>query len=166
MAVVFFTSHFRQYLLGHPFTVHTDHSSLGWLVHMKDPEGQLARWLEKLNEFDFCVEFWAGKLHGNADVLSRKPCWDACPCNCSPPSPPAGCERTDMSIQCQTVALDLTGAQDAAVLCNLVRPTSDDCSPLEEPHVSPLDSSGGGSDREEVPSQDEESLLFSYPDED
>ena len=115
---------------------------------MKDPKGQLARWLEKLNELDFLVEFQAGKLHGNADALSRKPCQDA-----SPQSPPAGCECTDMGIQYQAIALGQTGAQDAAVQFNLVCPTLDDCPRLEEPHVPLLDSSGGDSDWEEASSR-------------
>ncbi|KAL6458845.1 hypothetical protein MHYP_G00323170 [Metynnis hypsauchen] len=50
LAVVEFSRHFRQYLLGRPFIVRSDHSSLRWLVKMKEPEGQLARWLEKLAE--------------------------------------------------------------------------------------------------------------------
>ncbi|KAK3521363.1 hypothetical protein QTP70_003434 [Hemibagrus guttatus] len=51
LAVVEFTARFRQYLLGKHFTVQTDHSSLQWLIRMKEPEGQLARWLEKLGEW-------------------------------------------------------------------------------------------------------------------
>ena len=35
----------------------------------------MARWLERLNEFDFEVEHRPGLLHGNADGLSRFP-WD------------------------------------------------------------------------------------------
>lgn len=42
LAVVEFTSHFQKYLLGCPFTV--------WLTGMKEPEGELARWLERLGE--------------------------------------------------------------------------------------------------------------------
>lgn len=41
LAVVEFTSHFRQYLLGRPFTLRTDHSSLCWLTRLREPEGQL-----------------------------------------------------------------------------------------------------------------------------
>ncbi|KAI4905605.1 hypothetical protein NFI96_006899 [Prochilodus magdalenae] len=55
LAVVEFTRHFRQYLLERPFIVRSDHSSLRWLVKMKEPEGHLARWLEKLAECDFEV---------------------------------------------------------------------------------------------------------------
>lgn len=42
-AAVDFTSFFRQYLLGRPFTIRIDHSSLHWLTRLREPEGQLAR---------------------------------------------------------------------------------------------------------------------------
>ncbi len=81
LAVVHFATHFRQYLLGRRFVVRTDHSSLRWLVRMKDPmQGQFARWLEILSEFQFSIEHRAGISHGNADALSRKPCGQNCPC--------------------------------------------------------------------------------------
>ena len=37
LAVVHFTSQFCQYLLGHPFTLRTDHGSPRWLVNLKFP---------------------------------------------------------------------------------------------------------------------------------
>ena len=36
-------------------------------------EGQLARWLEQLQEFDFKTEHRLGRQHSNADALSRVP---------------------------------------------------------------------------------------------
>ena len=51
LAVVTFTQHFRPYLLGRQFTLRTDHGSLTWLQSFKEPAGQLARWLEKLQEY-------------------------------------------------------------------------------------------------------------------
>ena len=51
LAVVEFVHHFRPYLLGREFTLRTDHGSLVWLRNFKEPEGQLARWLEKLQEY-------------------------------------------------------------------------------------------------------------------
>eukprot|EP00731_Ephydatia_muelleri_P028964 Em0020g608a len=74
LAAVEFIHHFRQYLLGREFTLRTDHSSLVWLRNFKEPEGQLARWLEKLQEYSFSVVHRQGTKHGNADALSRVPC--------------------------------------------------------------------------------------------
>ena len=42
LAVVTFLQHFRQYLLGTPFMICTDHDALTWLQNFKQPEGQLA----------------------------------------------------------------------------------------------------------------------------
>ena len=40
----------------------------------KEPEGQLARWLEKLQEYHFDIVHRPGRKHANADSLSRRPC--------------------------------------------------------------------------------------------
>uniref|UniRef100_A0A1A8C4P7 Reverse transcriptase RNase H-like domain-containing protein n=1 Tax=Nothobranchius kadleci TaxID=1051664 RepID=A0A1A8C4P7_NOTKA len=80
LAIVDFTCHFRQYLLGRPFKVNTDHGSLRWLTKMKEPEGQLARWLEKLAEYDFEIVHRPGRVHTNADSHSRRPFRLSCPC--------------------------------------------------------------------------------------
>ena len=74
LAVVFFTKYFRSYLLGHEFTIRTDHSALRWLKTTPEPIGQQARWLERLEEFTYHVEHRPGTKHGNADALSRRPC--------------------------------------------------------------------------------------------
>ena len=74
LEVVTFLKHFRPYLLGRHFTLRTDHGSLTWLARFKEPEGQLARWLEKLQEYDFNILHRPGKRHQNADALSRIPC--------------------------------------------------------------------------------------------
>ena len=69
LAIVIFVGHFRQYLLGKPFVLRTDHNALKWLKNFRNPEGQLARWLEKLEEYSFSVEHRPGKKHANADSL-------------------------------------------------------------------------------------------------
>ena len=74
MAVVTFVKHFRTYLLGNKFTLRTDHGSLTWLCNFRDPEGQLARWIELLQEYDFDIVHRQGKVHCNADALCRRPC--------------------------------------------------------------------------------------------
>lgn len=74
LAVVLAVRHFRPYLHGNRFLLRTDHASLTWLLNFKQPEGQVARWLEALQEFDFEIQHRAGKHHRNADALSRRPC--------------------------------------------------------------------------------------------
>ena len=74
--MVFFLHYFRPYLLGRQFKLRTDHHSLLWLKSFKEPEGQLARWLDQLEEYDFDIEHRQGKLHNNADTLSRLPYTD------------------------------------------------------------------------------------------
>ena len=76
LAIVTFTNHFRQYLLGREFVLRTDHHSLSWLRNFKNPDGQLARWLERLAEYNFRIEHRAGCKHNNADSLSRYPVQD------------------------------------------------------------------------------------------
>ena len=74
LAVVVFTNKFRPYLLGRPFRLRTDHGSLLWLHNFKEPEGQLARWIEKLQEFDYEIVHREGRSHSNADALSHISC--------------------------------------------------------------------------------------------
>lgn len=71
LAIVRFTRQFRHYLLGDKFLIRTDHSSLAWLMRFKNAEGQLARWLEELSQYDMNILHRPGKLHVNADYLSR-----------------------------------------------------------------------------------------------
>ena len=64
---------FQPYLHNHKFTVVTDHSSLQWLMNIKDATGRLARWSLLLQQYDFNIIHRPGKHHGNADGLSRRP---------------------------------------------------------------------------------------------
>ena len=74
LAVVTYVKHFKPYLYGRGFVVRTDHGSLRWLLNFQNPEGQVARWIQVLGEYDYQVIHRPGKGHGNADGLSRKPC--------------------------------------------------------------------------------------------
>lgn len=51
-----------------------DHSALSWLLEAKEPEGQMARWIQELETYEFEVIHKPGKRHGNAYRLSRGPC--------------------------------------------------------------------------------------------
>src|SRR5580765_7264393 len=74
LAIIDSLKFFRHYLLGRKFVIRTDHVSLKWLMSFKDLEGQLARWLERLQEFEFEIIHRKGQSHGNADGLSRRLC--------------------------------------------------------------------------------------------
>jgi predicted aspartyl protease len=78
LAIVRFTRQFKHYLLGKPFVVRTDHSSLRWLMSFREPQGQLARWLEELSQYNMVLRYRAGRDHGNADALSRLPREEGC----------------------------------------------------------------------------------------
>ena len=67
LAVVLSVKHFHHYLYGSKFLVRTDHGALTWLLRFKNPEGQMARWLEMLNTYDFKVQHRPGRQHGNAN---------------------------------------------------------------------------------------------------
>lgn len=71
LAVVSAAKYFKYYLCGVPFTIRTDHAALQWLMSFREPEGQVARWLEELQSFHFTVVHRPGAQHGNADALSR-----------------------------------------------------------------------------------------------
>ena len=71
LAVVKFTRHFRQFLIGRPFICRSDHQSLLWLHNFKHGNSQLARWLEELSQYEMVLRHRPGKKHANADALSR-----------------------------------------------------------------------------------------------
>ena len=74
LALVNFVKFFRHYLYGKKFHVRTDHGSLRWLMNFKNPEGQVAKWIEFLSAFHMDIEHRPGRSHGNADGVSRIPC--------------------------------------------------------------------------------------------
>ncbi|KAJ8399002.1 hypothetical protein AAFF_G00416690 [Aldrovandia affinis] len=63
--------HFWPYLHGARFLVRTDHASLIWLLNFKNPEGQVARWLETLQGYDFELRHRPGRQHGNAEARAQ-----------------------------------------------------------------------------------------------
>ena len=71
LAVVIAVKYFHHYLIGQQFTVRTDHGSLQWLMKFKNCEGQIARWIETLSAYTFTVMHRAGRMHNNADSMSR-----------------------------------------------------------------------------------------------
>ena len=68
---------YKEYLSHQKFTVYTDHQALKWLNFVKDTSTRLGRWAIHLQEYQFdIVQFdivhKAGRVHKNADVLSRR----------------------------------------------------------------------------------------------
>ena len=80
LAVRYFIEYYRQYLLGRRFKVRSDHQALVWLFRLKEPRGKIARWLEILSQYDFAIEYRAGKKQGHCDALSR--CENPKDCEC------------------------------------------------------------------------------------
>ena len=74
LAIVASLKHFHHYLYGRHFKIRTDHGSLKWLLNFKNPEGQLWRWMQVMNNYDSEIQYRPGKQHKNADALSRRPC--------------------------------------------------------------------------------------------
>lgn len=126
LSVVEHLRKFRTYLLPRSFTVRVDHQSLTHLLTFKEPEGQLARWLQTLDEFDFKVVYRPGRQHNNADALSRPQQRCTNQCRICRPDPALACKATS-SVACQT---DVGAGAVAAVGAETVVASS------EEPTVA------------------------------
>jgi hypothetical protein len=63
--------HCRPYLLGVPFIVSCDNMALSYLQNYRDLTHRTARMLEVLADYDFKVQFLAGKKNVSANALSR-----------------------------------------------------------------------------------------------
>ena len=72
LALVFYMDHFRYCLVGQKHRLRTDNHSLVWPMSFKEPQGQVARWLGRL-QYDSEIRRHPGRLHNNADALSRRP---------------------------------------------------------------------------------------------
>ena len=70
-SIVHFTHYFKNYLIGQHFLIITDHRALVWFYSFKEPDGMVARWIEKLGQFNFDIKHRAGKKIPHADCLSR-----------------------------------------------------------------------------------------------
>lgn len=70
LAIVWGLERFKAFLLGSPFIVRTDHSSLKWLLEAKS--GRLQRWAIRLSPFTpFRIVHRSGRLHSNVDAFTR-----------------------------------------------------------------------------------------------
>ncbi|CAC5404170.1 unnamed protein product [Mytilus coruscus] len=74
LAVIIALKNFHPYVYGRPVLLRTDNAAVSWLQSLKDPTGQVARWLQTLGTYNFKVTHRAGRKHTNADAMSRNPC--------------------------------------------------------------------------------------------
>ena len=74
LAVVTALKNFHHYLYGQKIHLRTDNSAVSWLRSLKNPSGQIARWLQILGTYNMTITHRSGKKHSNADALSRAPC--------------------------------------------------------------------------------------------
>lgn len=79
LAVHTFVKNFRHYLFGRRFLVRTDHKALLWMLNWRKPNtSQYCLWKAELEMYDMDIIHRAGKLHANADALSRLPNCQQC----------------------------------------------------------------------------------------
>ncbi len=71
LAMVFSVKKFQHYLLLNHVVFFVDHMALRYLVNKPDLSGRLACWILLLEEFDYTVEYKLGRMHKQADHLSR-----------------------------------------------------------------------------------------------
>ena len=72
LAVVFGCTKYRKYLLGRHFKLVTDHKALQALQYKQNINcDRLERWAIFLSQYDYELVYKQGKLHQNADALSR-----------------------------------------------------------------------------------------------
>lgn len=74
LAVVNALKHFNSYLYGQAVLLRTDNSAVSWVRNLKNPMGQMARWLQEIENYDITVTHRPGSKHTNADAMSRNPC--------------------------------------------------------------------------------------------
>ncbi|KRH94443.1 pol polyprotein [Pseudoloma neurophilia] len=60
-----------KYFLGDEIIVHNDHQALKWLLSIKEPQNRLARWVMRLSEFNYRLEYISGRENCIVDILSR-----------------------------------------------------------------------------------------------
>ena len=119
LAVVSSIKNFHHYVYGRHFLVRSDHGALRWLMNFKNPEGQIARWLEILGINNFEIKHRAGRIHSNADGLSRRPCLTT---NCT------YCQRAENKYE-------KTEGKNEPLDCSASKPVLASETPLGKPYV-------------------------------
>jgi hypothetical protein len=71
LSMVFSVKKFRHYLMCNLVVFFVDHMAIKYLVNKAELSGRLARWVLLLEKFDYLVEYKPGRMHLQADHLSR-----------------------------------------------------------------------------------------------
>lgn len=71
LAIVHFCDSFRYFLEGRKFTLRTDHQPLVYMARQADPHHKYARWISRLQAYDFDLEYTPGVENLAADYFSR-----------------------------------------------------------------------------------------------
>jgi len=64
--------HWRHYLVGAEFMLHSDHEALKFIQGQHKLNPRHAKWVEYLQAFNFMIHHKAGRLNKGADALSRR----------------------------------------------------------------------------------------------
>lgn len=72
LAVVFAVQHWRPYLLGHHFTILTDHRTIQHYLEQRITTPAQQKWLLKLIGYDYSIQYRSGVHNVVADALSRQ----------------------------------------------------------------------------------------------
>ena len=70
--IVFALKIWRHYLYGEQFEVFSDHKSLRYIFTQRDLNMRQCRWMEYLEDYDFTLHYYPGKVNVVADALNRK----------------------------------------------------------------------------------------------
>jgi hypothetical protein len=71
LAVVYTIDKFRHYITGYPTFIHTDHTSIKYLMNTPITNARVTRWLLLLQELDITIVDRPGKENVVVDFLSR-----------------------------------------------------------------------------------------------
>src|SRR6266498_3819471 len=71
LAIIWSVKHFHKYLINKPFKIFTDHSALKSLQKILELTRRRARWIMKLQQYNYTIEHRFEKKNQNADALLR-----------------------------------------------------------------------------------------------
>lgn len=73
LAIVYAINKFKHYIIGYPVFIHTDHTTIRYLMNKPIVGGRLVKWLLLLQKFDIIIVDKLGKANVVVDFLSRLP---------------------------------------------------------------------------------------------